>query len=193
VRRHKKIKAQPGSGAKAAPAWQRWWASKGPLFRVGASFIGLIVLFSAISLAPVFQNLLAKCVQLDAKLAGKILNGLGQGTHRAGSTLVSSRFAMTVINECSASEFVIFLWASILAFPATLRRKIVGLALGTLAVGFVNLVRLVTLFLVGVYRPHFFTPAHEELWPGLFVIAVIFFIIGWVSWATRREQSHAAA
>jgi exosortase family protein XrtM len=100
---------------------------------------------------------------------------------------------MTVVSECSASEFGIFLWASILAFPATLRRKIVGIVLGTLAVGFVNLVRLVTLFLIGVYRPHFFTPVHEELWPGLFVIAVIFFVIGWVSWAIREEQSHATA
>lgn len=179
--------------AKAALAWQRWWTSKGPLFRVAASFVGLIILFSAISLVPFFQNLLAECVQLDAKLAGKILNCLGQETHHTGSTVISSRFAMTVVSECSASEFVIFLWASILAFPATLRRKIVGVVLGTLTVGLVNLVRLVTLFLVGVYRPRLFTPAHEELWPGLFVVAVIFFVIGWVSWAMREEQSHAAA
>jgi exosortase/archaeosortase family protein len=160
---------------------------------VAASFVGLIILFSAISLVPFFQNLLAECVQLDAKLAGKILNCLGQETHHTGSTVISSRFAMTVVSECSASEFVIFLWASILAFPATLRRKIVGVVLGTLTVGLVNLVRLVTLFLVGVYRPRLFTPAHEELWPGLFVVAVIFFVIGWVSWAMREEQSHAAA
>jgi exosortase family protein XrtM len=193
VRRHQKIKAQPASVAKAAPAWQRWWASKGPLLRVGASFIGLLVIFSAISLAPFFQNLLAECVQLDAKLVSKILNCLGQGTHSTGNTVISSRFAMTVVSECSASEFVIFSWASILAFPTTLRRKIAGLVFGTLAVGFVNLMRILTLFLVGVYCPHFFTPAHEELWPGLFVIAVIFFVVGWASWAMRKEQSHAAA
>jgi exosortase family protein XrtM len=193
VSRRKKIKAQPASGAKAKiPLWQRWWASKGPLFRFGAGFVGLTALFSAITLLPFFQGLVAGYLQFDARLASKVLNCWGQQTHNTGDTIVSSRFAVTILSECSANEFVVFLWAGLLAFPATLRRKIVGLVLGTLGIFFVNLVRIVTLFLVGAYRPRFFATVHEELWPGLFVIATILFVAGWASWATRQQRPHAA-
>lgn len=191
--RRKKIKAQPTPIAKAAPARQRWWAGKGPLFRFGASFIGLIALFSAITLLPVFQRFVADYLQLDARLASKVLNWLGQQTHNTGDTIVSPRFAVTILSECSANEFVVFLWAGLLAFPATPRHKVVGLVLGTLGIGLINLVRIMTLFLVGAHRPRLFTAVHEELWPGLFVIAMIIFVAGWASWATGKEQVHVAA
>ena len=191
--RRTKIKTQPASGAKAPVSfWQRWWRRKGPLFRFGAGFAGLIALFSAITLVPFFQGFVAVYLQLDARLASVVLNGLGQHTRHAGDSIVSSRFAVAVLSECSANEFVVFLWAGLLAFPATLRRKIVGLVLGTLGIFFINLVRIVTLFLVGAYRPRFFATVHEELWPGLFIIAMILFVAGWASWATRQQGPHAA-
>jgi exosortase family protein XrtM len=190
--RRKKTKAPAGSIVKADPVCQRWWRSKGPVFRFGAGFAGLVALFSAISLLPFFQDIVTGCVLFDARLAGQVLNWLGQGTHNTGGAINSSRFAITVVSECSASEFVIFLWAGLIAFPTTLRRKIAGLIFGTLGVGLVNLLRIVTLFLVGVYHPHFFTTMHEELWPGLFIIAMILFAAGWAAWATRTEPPHAS-
>lgn len=191
--RRKRAKAQPASTVKADSSWQRCWMSKGPIFRFGASFVGLVALFSAISLVPVFQNFLTGYLQFDTRLASKVLNWLGQQAHYTGDTIVSSRFAITVLSECSANEFAIFLWAGLLAFPTTLRRKIAGIVLGTLMVVFVNLTRIVTLFLVGAYHPHFFTTVHEELWPGLFIIVTILFVTGWASWATHTERTHAAA
>jgi exosortase H (IPTLxxWG-CTERM-specific) len=189
VSRRKKTKAQPAPGAKAVPVWRRWWAGKGPLFCFGAGFVGLIALFSAITMMPFFQGFVASYLQLDARLASKVLNWMGQQTQHTGDTIVSSRFAVTVLSECSANEFVIFLWAGLLAFPATMRRKIVGLVLGTLGIFFVNLVRVVTLFLIGAHRPRFFATVHEQLWPGLFIIVVVLFVAGWASWATRKGPS----
>jgi exosortase family protein XrtM len=184
--------ARLGPVSKPSPVWQRWWASKSPLFHFGASFIGLIALFSAISMMPFFQRFVAEYLQLDARLASRFLNGLGQRTHNTGDTIVSSRFAVTILNECSANEFIFFLWAGLLAFPATARHKAVGLVLGTMGIVFINLVRIVTLFLVGAYHPRFFATVHERLLPGLFVVAMILFVAGWATWATGNEQTHAA-
>jgi exosortase family protein XrtM len=182
-----------GPDAETSSAWRNWWAGKGPFLHFGAWFVALIALFSAVTFAPFLQGFFTGYLQLDARLGGIILNGLGQQTHCVGDTISSSRFAETVLSECSANEFVVFLWAGILAFPTAVRRKIVGLILGTVAVGLVNLARIVTLFLVGVYRPQIFPTVHEELWPGLFSIAMILFVAGWASWATQKGKSHAAA
>jgi exosortase family protein XrtM len=142
---------------------------------------------------PLFQNFVEGYLRLDAWLASEVLNWLGQQTHHTGDTIASSRFAVTVLSECSANEFVVFLWAGLLAFPATLRHKIVGLVFGTLGIVLVNLVRIVTLFLVGAYRPRFFATVHEELWPGILITVMILFVAGWASWAPREERTHAAA
>ena len=163
------------------------------MFRFGSCFAALIALLSAISLTPFFKIFVASSVRFDAWLASMALSWLGQRTHSIGDTIISSRFAVSVLNECSASEFVTFLWAGLLAFPTTLRRKTAGLVLGTLLVILVNLARIVTLFLIGAHRPRFFTLAHEELWPGCFVIAIILFVAGWASWATGKDGTHADA
>jgi exosortase family protein XrtM len=192
--RHKKTKPEPAPGAKAPISfWPRWWAGKGPIFRFGASFVGLIALFSAITLTPFFQGFVTGYLQLDARLASKALNWMGQQTHYNGDTIASSRFAVAVLSECSANEFVVFLWAGLLAFPAALRSKIVGLVLGTFGIFMVNLVRIVTLFLVGAHGPRYFSMVHEELWPGILIIVMILFVAGWASWATRQPRTHAAA
>lgn len=191
--RRKRAQSRPATRAKAACIWQRWWAEKGPVFRFGAGFIALVALFSTISLSPFLQSFLTGYLEFDARLASIVLNWLGQQTRNTGATIVSSRFAVTVLSECSANEFVVFLWAGFLAFPTTLRCKITGIVVGTLGVVLVNLVRIVTLFMVGAYRPHFFTTVHEELWPGLFVIVMILFVAGWTSWTTRKKPADAAA
>ncbi|HWZ95185.1 MAG TPA: archaeosortase/exosortase family protein [Opitutaceae bacterium] len=186
-------KAQPMFVEKTGPFWKSWWASKGPLFCFGLNFIGLIAFFSAISLLPFVQSLVTGYLKLDGRLASTALNWLGQQTHASGDSVVSSRFAVTILDECSANEFVVFLWAGLLAFPTTRRRKIAGLVLGTLGIVSINLIRIVTLFLVGAHRPHFFATVHEELWPGLLSMAMILFVAGWASWATPKERTHAAA
>jgi exosortase family protein XrtM len=190
--RRQRAKPPPAPGAKPTAAWQRWWAGKGPIFRFGAGFAGLIALFSAISLLPFWPGFVTGYLRLDTRLASQVLNGLGQQTHNTGDTINSSRFAVTVLRECSANEFIVFLWAGLLAFPTTLRPKIIGLVLGTMGIVFINLVRIVTLFLAGAYCPHVFTTVHEELWPGLFIIATILFVAGWASWAVRKEGPHAS-
>jgi exosortase H (IPTLxxWG-CTERM-specific) len=190
--RQEKTPPPSSADATADPFWPRWWAGKKPLLRFGAAFVVLIALFSGLSLAPFVQRFVADNLRFDARLASTVLNWFGQRAHNSGDTISSSRFAVTVLSECSADEFVIFLWAGLLAFPTTVRRKAVGLVLGTLCIQIVNLARIVTLFLVGAYRPNIFATVHEELWPGLFIIATVLFVAGWAMWATRSEQIHAS-
>jgi len=42
-----------------------------------------------------------------------------------------------------------------------------------------NLVRIITLYLIGIYLPAFFNSAHLELWPTAFIVVAIVLFVGW--------------
>jgi hypothetical protein len=65
------------------------------------------------------------------------------------------------------------------------RRKLVALATGTAALMLLNVFRIVTVFLVGVYAPQYFITIHEEVWSGLLVMATLALGLGSIAWITR--------
>jgi exosortase/archaeosortase family protein len=76
---------------------------------------------------------------------------------------------------------LIFL-SAVLAFPAPWTSKAVGLVLGVVAIQLVNLVRVVALFLTGVYLPDFFDSSHTVVWQS---IVILFGVLLWIFWANR--------
>jgi exosortase/archaeosortase family protein len=75
--------------------------------------------------------------------------------------------------------------AAILAFPAPLRRKVSGLVLGVVALGVLNLIRIASLILTGVYAPNAFNWLHLEAWQPLFIAVGVTF---WVLWLQRTKS-----
>jgi exosortase/archaeosortase family protein len=75
--------------------------------------------------------------------------------------------------------------AAVLGFPSTWRRRLSGLAAGFAFLAGLNLVRLCSLYFVGVYFPDAFEFAHRELWPLLLVVAALGAFAGWAGWFRR--------
>jgi len=62
-------------------------------------------------------------------------------------------------------------------------------ALGLLAIGGLNLVRLVSLFYVGTYMPQHLDVAHLVVWQGVMVLSVV---VLWLYWVQRSARARAA-
>ena len=90
-----------------------------------------------------------------------LLNKMGEGTRVSGSAVWSTKYALSVIPGCSAFEYIWFFCAMLLAFPAPLNRKIPGIIVGIALLLSLNLLRITSLYLVGVHFPRFFETAHE--------------------------------
>jgi exosortase/archaeosortase family protein len=50
-----------------------------------------------------------------------------------------------------------------------------------------NLVRIVSLFLIGVYSPRIFALTHIDVWQALFIFLAVLLWILWLLWATRSQ------
>lgn len=177
---------QPGlSWTALQDEWITWWSAKAPVLFFAAKFGVLIVLLYTFLALPAADRLLYGDLKANAWLSSGILNLLGQGTHVSDVTIasVSSPFAIAIRRGCDAIEPTWLLCAAILAFPGPWKRKFAGMLAGIVVLQVLNLVRIVSLYLVGSRCPSLFPSMHLEVWPALFIVVAIVLFIGWKGWA----------
>jgi exosortase/archaeosortase family protein len=91
-----------------------------------------------------------------------------------------SIFRYTITGACTGVELILVYSAVVFAYPATGRRRIVGLALGVPLILIANWLRLVALGWVGLSLPDNFATAHRY-WGPVLLIALIGSL--WFAWA----------
>ena len=125
-----------------------------------------------------------------ARASGATLNLLGQHVAMQGTVIRSSRFAVNIRNGCNGVEAMLIFVAAVLAFPSSWRSRLVGLVLGIAAIQVVNLVRVIALYLTGVYFPKLFDASHTVVWQS---IVILFGVLLWILWANRWAMPAAPA
>lgn len=138
--------------------------------------------FTLISLNWVNDHAIEPLTGGIARLSGAVLNLLGQKVTMAGTIIRSPRFAVNIRNGCNGVEAMLIFLAAVLAFPASWKSRLAGLGLGIVAIQIVNLIRVVVLFLTGVYFPKIFDTSHTVIWQ---TIVILFGVMLWIYWANR--------
>ncbi len=96
-------------------------------------------------------------------------------------------FAVSIEAGCNGVEATIVLLAAILAFPAPWRSKLIGLAVGVVAVQGLNVVRVISLFYLGQWDREWFEWAHLYIWQALIMLDVLIVWLVWVRTLPRSE------
>jgi len=110
-----------------------------------------------------------------------------------GNVLQSAHngFAVAIEAGCNGVEATIVLVAAMLAFPAPWKRKLVGLAIGILAVQGLNVVRVISLFYLGQWNFDLFEFAHQYVWQALIMLDVLVVWLLWVRTLPRAAPAPA--
>ncbi|HVF65990.1 MAG TPA: exosortase H [Casimicrobiaceae bacterium] len=95
-------------------------------------------------------------------------------------------FSVSIEAGCNGIEATIVLLAAILAFPAPWRSKLVGLAIGIVAVQGLNVVRIISLFYLGQWDRDWFEWAHLYVWQALIMLDVL---IVWLIWVRTLPRA----
>jgi exosortase H (IPTLxxWG-CTERM-specific) len=148
--------------------------------------------FTLISLNWVNDHVVEPFTGMVARVSGATLDLLGQDVRMQGTIIRGSRFAVNIRNGCNGIEAMLIFLAAVLAFPAPWKARLLGLALGAVAIQLVNLVRVVALFLTGAYFPSWFDASHTVIWQ---TVVILFSVLLWILWANRlaapREPADA--
>lgn len=136
--------------------------------------------FIVVALRPVDSAVVTPYTAFIARVSGFVLRLLGEDAAVNGCAVSSPRFAVTIYNGCNGLITSLIFMAGVLAFPARWSAKLIGVLGGLIAIQLINLVRIVSLFYIGVFLPQHFNDAHIFIWQSL---VILFGISLWIVWA----------
>jgi len=151
-------------------------------------FLLILVFFSMLTYDPFVRrvDIASALAQGSAFVSWLLLKGLGFfvgfDIHKNGTILGTGPFEVDVSPACSGAVPSMIYVSAVLAYPATARAKAIGAALGLVAINGLNLIRVVALFLIGLYYNQYFHETHVYIAQAL-VIAVA--VATWLYWAGR--------
>lgn len=117
-----------------------------------------------------------------ARLTGLLLEAAGLEVRVRGAALGIEGFHVRIIPECTPLYPFLLLVAFLLAYPAGIREKCLGLFLGAAFLAAANGLRLALLVLVGRRLPALFEYAHVYLGQVGMVLCVVGACAGWLRW-----------
>jgi len=164
-------------------------SGRGPWIRFALTFgalsIGSEALYYAVALeSESFEVYL----ELLARISGSVLALFGSDAVVTGTRITSKLFSVEISQGCDAIQVCSLLAAAVIAFPVEFKRRMRGLILGILLLQVFNLLRIISLYLIGAHYTNFFRSAHEVVWPGILITVTIVAWILWVRWETQPAQ-----
>lgn len=151
--------------------------------RFALLFAGLLlILFTVELLQPVQNAVILPWTALLAKISAALVQAFDADVISQGVVLRDAQngAAVAIQPGCNGVEAMIVLAAAVLAFPAPWRHRLVGLALGFLAIQSLNLVRIISLFYLLQWNRTYFDWAHLYLWQALIMLDALIVFLLWL-------------
>jgi len=164
----------------------RWCHSKAGVIWFVSRFALFMGIFYAVLLIPAVDRWMYDYLAANAWISHAVLNLLGFDTLLNKTQISSGDFSIVVRRGCDAVEPAALFASAVLAFPAPAAKKVVGILAGTLVLLAINILRVVSLFWIGIVARPLFAKVHLEIWPLLFILAALALCAVWIRW-TRTQ------
>lgn len=149
----------------------------------------LVVLFGAELTHPVQEALVMPWTIFLTKMSAAILVFFDDKVISYGKVLqhLDSGLGVSIEAGCNGIEAALILTAAVLAYPASWRMRLAGIAFGFIAIQAANVLRVITLFYLAKYSEPMFNFAHLYLWQALIMLDVLIVWLLWVRQVARHE------
>jgi exosortase/archaeosortase family protein len=127
---------------------------------------------------------------INAQASAAVLSMLGYPVGAAGASLTSPQFPMSIATGCDAVQASAFFVFAMLLSPVAVSRhkRLLPVIGGLVFLAVINVLRIVSLYLVGVYYVQAFDFVHGELWQLLFILLPLVLWLLWLRTAMRGAE-----
>ena len=102
--------------------------------------------------------------------------------------IIFGGFAVEIIEECTGLYEMLIYAAAVMAFPTTLVKKGIGIALGVPMLYAINVGRIMFLLWVGRFYPHSFDFMHLYFWQATLILMITSVWLLWIFQVVRRGE-----
>ncbi len=152
-------------------------------------FIACLLLLFTLSLyTPVVDGVILPFTSLIAKVCGALMQAFDPRVVVQGDIIrhSSTGFAIQIVRGCNAVDAVLILVSAVSAFPAPIKHKLIGIALGFVAIQALNIARIISLFYLAQWNQVWFDWFHLYLWQALIILDAM---IVWLVWLRHLPPS----
>jgi exosortase/archaeosortase family protein len=130
-------------------------------------------------------------LSLYAHLAGGAISAFDPSVQVDGNH-IHGRMSLEFALSCDGMGVLLLFAAATFAFPASWRARAVGVGVMCASLVVVNLVRIVSLYLIGIYAPATFGFFHVEVWPFAIVVLAAAGFFAWTRSVLRSRGGDVA-
>lgn len=148
-----------------------------------------LTLFQAafVQLATPLEGPLESLCRRTAEVVRAALAGLGAPTSLHQNVIALDGFSVRIILECTGVFEMVIFAACVLAYPASVRAKALGIGFGFLSIYVFNLLRIAGLLAVGRYANDYFDFFHIYFWQITLVGIIVANWLLWLNLVVRLE------
>ena len=142
----------------------------------------LLALFTIELMVPVQTWVIEPFTAAVAKVSAIVLQAFDSTVQAQGVVLrnIETGAAVSIQPGCNGVEAMIVVMAAIVTTPASWKHRLIGLAVGFLAIQALNVVRIISLFYLLQWDPVWFEWAHLYLWQALIMLDGLIVYLLWV-------------
>ncbi len=121
----------------------------------------------------------------------KVLGILNVPSTSSGSIIRLPSIALDVKFGCNGLEAVMIYTVAVIAFPASWKRRLIGIAAGFAVIQVVNVLRIAGLAYTGVHFPGLFEYIHIYIAQGIMIAVALGVFFVYLGYANSHANSHA--
>ena len=148
--------------------------------RFGARFFAFLILASVLAWAVSLPDRLGAVQRGLAGSGAWLASRTGGTTQTTGDHITVGSLSVDINYECTGVYVVLIHFVFLFAYPATWRARLLGAAIGAVALTLINILRIAVLVRVAELAPDLFGYFHEYVWQGVFLVLVIAYAMSWV-------------
>jgi len=174
-----------------SPSLGLWakWNSQSPAIKFLVGFVVSIILFYLLFYSAPYEKWIGEpFIRFQGWVSAGILDMFGLDASSTAATLSGDGYSVNIQKNCDGSEVTALYLCSILVFPIAMKYKVPGLLIGGFTLIFLNILRIVLLFMSGKNFPEWFDFLHEQGGPVIFIAVSILLWITWANWALKRTK-----
>ncbi len=134
-----------------------------------------------------YANVVEWMSEVTAILGGLSIEAFSDEVQQKNKMIIYGGFAVEIIEECTGLYEILIYASAVFAFPTTLVKKGIGIALGAPILYATNVLRIVFLVWIGRYYPGTFEFMHLYFWQATLILMITSVWLLWIFQVVRRE------
>lgn len=192
-KQHKNPPRGSGSGFRPIGIAKKWLENKHPVLKFILGFVGCMALFYLFYYSDFYKNQLEiHFLHAQASVSSLLLNLLGHDTVVVGGAIGNADFSVNILNGCDGLEAMAIFLSGLLIYPASIRHKLQGVAIGVPILLVLNVLRIAGLYLIGLnFSKKVFDVVHVQGGFVIFTMVSVLLWFAWMSWVSKQPVAPA--